>query len=175
MIMSLQEIRLNNTNRPIEVLMHWRKDEHGLFLDPPYQRGDVWGTIRRRNFIRSLLMGVPVPSLVVNHRIHADEWGGDFRIAVVDGKQRITTVLMFIDGLLTVPAAWFKSEHVASRKEFVSYQGLSLVGQRKFKGHNLPFAEARVGSLELETEIFELINFGGVPQGHVDSDCIPSE
>jgi len=32
----------------------------------------------------------------------------------------------------------------------------------------VPIAEARVDSLEQEAEIFELINFGGVPQGQSD-------
>jgi hypothetical protein len=167
--MPLSELRLNNTNRAVDAVACWRGDEGGILLSPPYQRGDVWGTIRRRNFIRSLLMGVPVPSLVVNLRMSAEGWGDDFRVAVIDGKQRITTILMFLDGLLSVPAEWFHQNHIEQQQDgLVRYSDLNRVGQRKFRGRPIPFAEARVDSLEQEAEIFELINFGGVPQGQSD-------
>lgn len=167
--MPLSELRLNQTNRPVEVVDCWRGDGGGILLSPPYQRGDVWGTIRRRNFIRSLLMGVPIPSIVINDRMNADGWVDDFRIAVIDGKQRITTIFMFLDGLLSIPAEWFHENHIQHHDSgMVRYSDLNRVGQRKFKGRPIPFAESRVESLEQEAEIFELINFGGVPQGQSD-------
>lgn len=98
--MPLSELRFNNTNRAVEVVASWRGDDGGILLSPSYQRGDVWGTIRRRNFIRSLLMGIPIPSLVVNQRMFAEGWQEDYRVAVIDGKQRITTIFMFLDGVL---------------------------------------------------------------------------
>lgn len=167
--MPLSELRFNNTNRAVKVVASWRGDDGGILLSPPYQRGDVWGTIRRRNFIRSLLMGIPIPSLVVNQRMFAESWQEDFRVAVIDGKQRITTIFMFLDGGLSVPAEWFHENHIEQRHDgLVRFSDLNRVGQRMFRGRPIPFAEARVDSLEQEAEIFELINFGGVPQGQSD-------
>lgn len=132
--MPLSELRLNQTNRPVEVVDCWRDDGGGILLSPPYQRGDVWGTIRRRNFIRSLLMGVPIPSIVINDRMNAEGWGDDFRIAVIDGKQRITTIFMFLDDNLSIPAEWFHENHIQNRDNgMVRYSDLNRVGQRKFK------------------------------------------
>lgn len=160
----LHECKLNQTNRPLDVLMHWRKDDDGLFLNPPYQRGDVWGTKRRRNFIKSILLGVPVPSLIINHRLMAD-WENDFRVAVIDGKQRITTILMFVDGLLSVPGDWWGID-----TDYVSYPDLSPVNRRKFNNRSLPFSEGRLSTLADEQMVFDLVNFGGLAQGEVDSD-----
>lgn len=169
--MPLQELRISITNRPIDVLEMWRKDEGGLLLDPPYQRGDVWGKIRRRNFIKSLLLGVPVPSIIVNQRMFAEGWGEDYRVAVIDGRQRITTIFMFLDDKIAVPSDWFHENHVSNTTGgTVFYSDLNRCGQRKLKGRSVPFVEARCESLQQEAEIFELINFGGVPQGCVDQD-----
>lgn len=77
-----------------------------LDLNPPYQRGSVWDDARRRNLMRSLLMGLPIGSVVLNRRDHAPAPAGSTAaahyIAVVDGKQRIETLRAVADGL----AAW---------------------------------------------------------------------
>ena len=158
----LQDCRLQQTNRPLDVLLDWRKDGDGLYLTPPYQRGDVWGVKRRQNFIRSILLGVPVPSLIINHRLMAD-WPNDYRIAVIDGKQRITTVLMFVDGLLQVPGEWWGVDI-----PLVSYPDLAIVDRRKFTNKALPFSEGRLPDLAAEQMVFDLVNFGGLAQGESD-------
>lgn len=158
----LKDCGLQQTNRPVDVLMHWRKSEDGLFLSPPYQRGDVWGVKRRQNFIRSILLGVPIPSLIVNQRLWAD-WDSDYRITVIDGKQRITTVFNFVDGLIQVPGEWFGVD-----TPMVSYQDLSVINQRLFRNRSLPVSEGRLPTLEMEQMVFDLVNFGGLAQGETD-------
>lgn len=160
----LREMRLQQTNRPIDVIRHWHEErEGGLFLEPPYQRGDVWGTKRRVNLIRSILLGVPIPSLIINDRLHAD-WEDDFRIAVIDGKQRITALLMFIGSDLPVPAAWFDAG-----KGDVVFELLPRVTQRRFLNQAIPFSEGRLPTLKAEQEVFDLVNFGGLAQGEIDA------
>lgn len=157
----LKRMQLSATNRPIEVIKYWR-DSDQLELSPPYQRGDVWGRLRRQNLIRSILLGVPIPSLVVNDRMAA-EWAGDDRTAVIDGKQRMTTILMFLDGVLQVPADWF-----GIKGGYVTYTDLPPARRRGFSMMPLPFAEGTLRTIDHEIEVFELINFGGVPLGETD-------
>jgi uncharacterized protein with ParB-like and HNH nuclease domain len=156
----IKRINLNQTNRPIDTVKWWR-DTGRMLLSPPYQRGDVWGTIRRQNFIKSVLLGIPIPSLIINDRTYGN-WGDEITCAVIDGKQRITTLLMFFDGLLKVPGEWF------GQSGEVSYQDLSEVQQRRFSNIPIPFSEGGLSSEEEEREVFELVNFGGVPQGEMD-------
>lgn len=60
-----------------------------LNLNPTYQRGDVWGPNDCRKLIESVLRGIPLPSIIILKR---DDRGYE----VVDGKQRLTTILKFI-------------------------------------------------------------------------------
>jgi uncharacterized protein with ParB-like and HNH nuclease domain len=166
----IQKLDLQNRNWSISQIKHWA-DGGDLLLSPPYQRGDVWGTKRRQNFIRSLLQGIPVPSVVMNDRLRADFVGDrSTSYSVIDGKQRITTILMFFAGELLVPADWFDLVDCASNKELVSFPDLTKRGQRRFE--NLPFAcaETYLTNEADEQVVFDLINFGGLAQGEVDQD-----
>lgn len=159
----LKRLRLMTTNRPLDTIRHWR-NEGMLLLDAPYQRGDVWGPKRRVNLIRSLLLGVPIPSIVVNDRGGA-EWPNDWRVAVIDGRQRCTTILMFLDSQLSVPGEWFGEYGETDR---VFYKDLTAATQRQLRLSTLGFSEGNLESIEQETEVFELVNYGGVPQGETD-------
>ena len=162
----LQRLRLSATNRPIEVAKYWN-DGTELLLSPPYQRGDVWGYARRQNLIRSILLGVPIPAIVVNDRLSA-EWKGEkgAAYAVIDGKQRLTAILDFLADNLTVPAEWFGMPGDANG--LLVFSDLSLPQQRGFRQMPLPFVEGQLPNLEAEREVFDLIKFGGVPQGETD-------
>jgi hypothetical protein len=167
----LKKIHLYQSNRPIEVIRHWISEGY-LELNPPYQRGDVWGTKRRVNLIRSMLLGVPIPSVIINDRMRA-EFVGDKNLmfSVIDGKQRITTIAMFFFDKLAVPGEWFDEKYLV-RKDGgdVVFSSLSVVGQRLFKNLPMAFSEAAIDSLGGEKEVFDLVNYGGIQQGEVDCD-----
>lgn len=156
----LKRLQLSTTNRPLDVLKHWQQEGY-LYLDAPYQRGDVWGKLRRKNLIRSILLGIPIPSLIINDRFAAG-WGEE--IAVIDGKQRISSILMFLNNELEVPGKWFGLEGE------ITFDVLPIAQKRRFRGHAIGFSEGKLESLEQEIEVFELINYGGVPQGETDNE-----
>lgn len=161
----MNRLELQNTNRPLDVLLHWHRADY-LDLWPPYQRGEVWGIVRKQNLIRSLLQGVPVASLIINDRTRNTNKWGDIEtkfLAVIDGKQRITAILDFLNGVIRVPGEWFDDE-----REMVSYDDLMSSQQRRFKNLPLAVAEGSLRSIEEETAVFELVNFGGIPQGESD-------
>jgi hypothetical protein len=62
-----------------------------LNLSPSYQRGDVWPTSDAQLLIESILRGIPLPSVII-----LKPEAGDAPFEVVDGKQRLTTILRFI-------------------------------------------------------------------------------
>ena len=73
------------------------KDLHqrGLLdLDPPYQRRAVWSRSFREFFVDTVLLGYPAPPIFL-HEVLQDE--GTPKYAVIDGKQRLLTVLTFAD------------------------------------------------------------------------------
>jgi len=90
-----------NGNRPWRgnrQTISWFVDLHRrelLELDPPYQRRSVWTQRYREDFIETVLLGYPAPSLFLYEEIKDD---GSTNYAVVDGKQRLTTLFAFVDG-----------------------------------------------------------------------------
>lgn len=70
-----------------------------LNLDPPYQRRSVWSQSFKDYFIETLLLGYPAPAIFLYEDITPD---GRSKYNVVDGKQRLTSVFEFIQGLFPV-------------------------------------------------------------------------
>src|SRR3982750_3802352 len=74
-----------------------------LLVDTPYQRGDVWTEEQRRNLIKSLIMGIPTPAVILNARHLVREWratdpNADIGWSCIDGKQRLTTFVQWYSG-----------------------------------------------------------------------------
>jgi hypothetical protein len=62
-----------------------------LNLEPGFQRDSVWTLSDRKKLIESLLQNYPIPSVFLYRRNE----NGKLRYDVIDGKQRLETVLMF--------------------------------------------------------------------------------
>lgn len=63
-----------------------------LDLDPPYQRRSVWNAKDRRFFLDTVFRGYPCPPIFL-HKTS----GNTTTYAVVDGKQRLQTLFLFVD------------------------------------------------------------------------------
>jgi hypothetical protein len=152
-------------------------DDGGLLLDPPYQRGNVWTTKQRVNLVRSLLLGVPVAALVLNRRGDNRAWKrnegdpGEVWYACIDGKQRLTTMALWWSGEFAIPADWLEQRmlsggHCLSQ---VTCRDLSDTGRRFMDNRCvIPVAEAQLGSLAEEAEVYGLINSAGTAQSEAD-------
>ena len=74
----------------------WFRDryrEGTLTIKPPYQRKPVWAARQKCYLIESILIGLPVPEIYIQQTTSPE---GDTTYAIVDGQQRIRTVLQFI-------------------------------------------------------------------------------
>lgn len=59
-------------------------------LNPGFQRRDAWGLDRKSRFIESLIVGLPIPQIVL-----AEVKGERGKFIVLDGKQRLLSILQF--------------------------------------------------------------------------------
>lgn len=66
-----------------------------VILDPDYQRRDVWKNDKKIAFIESLYMNIMVPPIYVVE-IPGEDVLSENKYEVVDGKQRLSTIISFI-------------------------------------------------------------------------------
>jgi hypothetical protein len=84
--------------RPSTVDITWFLDmnrTNQLDLSPPYQRRSVWSPKDRRYFLDTIFRGYPCPPVFLHKNITSE---GKATYAVVDGKQRLETLLKFVNG-----------------------------------------------------------------------------
>jgi Protein of unknown function DUF262 len=66
-------------------------------LSPGFQRRDAWQPTRKSRFIESLIVGIPVPQvLLAESQTHSSAY------VVIDGKQRLLALQQFFDGGLVL-------------------------------------------------------------------------
>jgi Protein of unknown function DUF262 len=70
-------------------------DRSNIELNPEFQRRDAWDKKKKSKFIESLIVGLPVPQLVL-----AERKGRRGEFIVIDGKQRLLTLQQFSTGAL---------------------------------------------------------------------------
>ncbi len=86
-------------------------------LDPLFQRRDAWNSKLKSRFIESLILGFPIPQIVL-----AEQKDNKGNYIVVDGKQRLLTLCQFYnievesEGKLTNFGERLKLENLSIRK-----------------------------------------------------------
>lgn len=133
-------------------------------LDPPYQReGNVWKPGARSILIDSLINGLDVPKLYfesVGERRSTPN-GLTYQYAVIDGKQRLETILAFIDGKLALADdfIFFEDPSVDARgMTLESLQDSHPVLARRFWAFELPIVRVTSDSGDLIEEMFQRLN-----------------
>lgn len=163
---------LSDNRRASELVNMVLDDE--LELQPGYQRGKVWTTSQRINLVRSWLLGIPVPSIVLNDRRDWQRVGG--RIVCVDGRQRIETAVAWFKGSLAVPATWFSPETIVDTFEtpdglYVKHVGLTKKEQARVAEIAVfPVIQAKATSPTEEAYLHVLLNTAGTPRDRYDLD-----
>lgn len=118
----------------------------GAFILPPFQRPAVWSEDQQIKLVESILDGLPIPPYVVNR-----DMDGDYRYDrwLLDGQQRITAILAFIDGQFSVRGQ--------------RYEDVSQRDQYWFLSRPLHCLETELTDEGLLKEIYNRLAYGGTP------------
>lgn len=128
------------------------KDEAELFI-PDYQREFVWTESQQSRFIESLLLNLPIPYLFVADTNEKD----DGRIEIVDGSQRIRTLVRFLEGELVLEG--LEKLPAANGLRFTDFPKSR---QLRFNRKTLRMIElTEQADEEARREIFDRLNSGG--------------
>lgn len=129
-------------------------DEAELFI-PDYQREFVWTELQQSRFIESLLLNLPVPYLFVADTNEND----DGRIEIVDGSQRIRTLVRFLMGELEL-----KELEKIPAANGLRFTDFPKSRQLRFNRKTLRMIElTEQADEEARREIFDRLNSGGTP------------
>lgn len=117
----------------------------------------VWDRIKASKLVESFLLGLPVPgTFLYKERVKAG-------YLIIDGQQRITSLIRFIKG--TFEETVFRLKNVHPRYEGKAFADLSEEEQFKLKGQTLRATIIQQIDPQDDTsiyQVFERLNTGGV-------------
>ncbi|NVM78896.1 hypothetical protein FHW83_004727 [Duganella sp. SG902] len=121
-----------------------------------FQRAFVWRPAQMDKFIESLLLGFPVPGIVLVQQ-------ADKRYLVLDGQQRLSTLAAFYDGRRGNQL--FALKTVAEEYQDLTYSTLSDAQRRSLDNTFIQAiivkTDGSTNSLESIYQVFERLNSGG--------------
>ncbi|MCC9740393.1 DUF262 domain-containing protein [Streptomyces sp. MNU89] len=137
----------------IAEFLKWNDDDE-LNLNPIFQRGPVWSPPARSYLIDSIIRGYPIPKLLLRTNIDRDT-RRTIR-DVVDGQQRLRTIIAFAAGkfALTAKAGEYKGKR---------YADLSGEEKDNFLAYKLTCEQLINASDDDVLEVFLRINSYAVP------------
>lgn len=89
------EVRVEKAQFSVLHLKRLCEERKELIIDPDFQRNEVWDSKQKCELIESILMGIPLPVVYLFETKEGKK-------QVVDGRQRITTILEFLNGKLSL-------------------------------------------------------------------------
>jgi hypothetical protein len=120
-----------------------------LDLNPPYQRRSVWTPSDRKFFLDTLFRNYPCPPIFIHKTIN-DE--GVVTYHIVDGKQRIETILLFAKNKIALDKN-FGDE----RLDGLKFKKLDPDMKKEFWNYNVPVDFMNIDNLDIN-EVFDRVN-----------------
>ncbi|KAF2131080.1 hypothetical protein P153DRAFT_430331 [Dothidotthia symphoricarpi CBS 119687] len=131
-------------------------------VDPEYQREVVWTAERMTGLVDSLMENFYIPPIILNKKPEVVQNGGPptASFICVDGKQRLSSVLAFIKGIIPChdhrgEKWWFGDQSISRRKNI-----LSEAMQKQFLEKELVSFEFTNLSSEQEEDLFARVQMG---------------
>lgn len=121
-----------------------------LVIDPDFQRNAVWESRQKMELVESVLMGIPIPVMYLFEM-------RDGTKQVVDGRQRITALLDFLNNKFAL-----KELNILRKLNGKFFKDLDLKLQGIFEDYQLFFYIIQPPTPErVKYDIFDRVNRGG--------------
>lgn len=141
---------------PLEVIVQYylngKNNHEDRLLIPDDNKAMTWDEDRQSNFIEFVFLGLPIPAIFVVDLSESE----DYRcLEIIDGKQRIRTLINFINNELTL----------INLKQLRTLNGLTFKNllpsqQRRFKRTTIKIIQFTKADEETKRDILERINSG---------------
>lgn len=142
---------------PIEVIVskfiNKLEDDRAEIFIPDYQREMIWSNEQQARFIESILLNLPIPYLYVSDVTEGENEG---RLEIVDGSQRIRTLVRFLKNELQLSKL-----EILDRLNGFYFEDLTLPRQLRFNRKTLRMIELVNMDEEARRQLFDRLNSGG--------------
>lgn len=144
------EVRVEKAQFSISHLQTMCRRRNELILNPDFQRNEVWKSKQESELVESILMGIPIPLMY----LFEDKKG---KKQVVDGRQRISAILNFLEGKTKLG-----NLKILSQLNGCYFKDLAPLLQGKFEDYQLFFYIIQPPTPErVKYDIFDRVNRGG--------------
>lgn len=144
------EVRVEKAQFSISHLQTMCRRRNELVLNPDFQRNEVWKSKQESELVESILMGIPIPLMY----LFEDKRG---KKQVVDGRQRISAILDFLEGKTKL-----NNLKILSQLNGCYFKDLEPLLQGKFEDYQLLFYIIQPPTPErVKYDIFDRVNRGG--------------
>ena len=135
------------------------KFNEGDFFIPEYQREFVWSEERQSKFVESVVLGLPIPFIFVAdvyERDDKDDEGEEGNLEIVDGSQRIRTLVSFVANQLKLTGL-----EVLDKLNGLYFKDFSRPRQKRFLNSTIRMIQISDKSdADVRFMMFERINTG---------------
>ena len=126
------------------------EDRKELIIDPDFQRGNVWAKKQGAELVESILMGIPIPVMYLFEMRDGNK-------QIVDGRQRITAILAFLNNKLILRDLKILTDYNNCR-----FSDLDAKMQGIFEDSQMYFYIIQPPTPErVKYDIFDRVNRGG--------------
>ena len=120
--------RYNRKSTSITISVFYENYQLGKYnMNPEYQRDDnVWEMPQKSFLIDTILKNFPMPPIFLEQKI--EQYTGKTTYDVIDGKQRLSTIVAFIEGKVSLPDTFGNDEYGYAKingKNFFEIQKMS--------------------------------------------------
>ncbi|WP_430600543.1 DUF262 domain-containing protein [Brevibacterium sp. K72] len=124
-----------------------------LELRPDYQRKLVWPEHAKVSLMETILLGYPIPEIYLAYETSAD---GDVRASVVDGQQRLTALLQFVNN--EYPLQGLEDEGLIGQYEGLFFKDLPPEVRQDFFEYRFPIRRLSNITDEFVRSVFARVN-----------------
>ncbi|MGG7467051.1 DUF262 domain-containing protein [Chryseobacterium arthrosphaerae] len=158
---------LNRNSTTINIANFWENYQLGKYnFEPSYQRkSDVWSESKKSFLIDTILKNFPIPPIFLHQHISPDT--GKTMYDVIDGKQRLGSILAFINNEITTPDDFHSDGFGSIELSGITFQDLddnSLTEWKKaFWRYDITIEYIDTDKVEIVNNIFDRLNRNGEP------------
>ncbi len=144
------EVRVEKAQYSTIHLKRLVEERKELIIDPDFQRANVWTKNQGSELVESILMGIPIPTMYFFEMRNGNK-------QVVDGRQRITAILDFLNDKLIL-----KDLKILHQYNGYRFSQLDSKMQGIFEDYQLSFYIIQPPTPErVKYDIFDRVNRGG--------------